>query len=251
MSPSQHYKQLIEKRTHGGLIFFMCLIYLIHFLSESYYIEIFLSAIILVVFLNSVRRADRKMALFSVFMFISGVIILYLKGEELNSFFKGIQVNIPILALMLLVPLISVPFRLGGYLKPIQTYLLKMYRYPNNFFLLTTIFIFLIGPILSLGVIKVLHDLIEDFEVKPEVLAKSYLGGYSTVVIWSPYHASVALVLYYLNVSISEYLPSAIGLALLFLLLLNGLFRIYTKKQIAYITIDNHIEGTENIQKAP
>ena len=140
----------------------------------------------------------------------------------------------------------SIPFRLGGYLQPIEKFLMKIHKNPNKFFLLTTLFIFFIGPIMSIVVIKILHDLLGNFKVSSKLLAKSYLGGYSTVVIWSPYHSSAALVLYYLNVSISEYFPLALGLSIF---LLNGLFWINKNPQTDYITEKEFSSKSNDSQK--
>ncbi|WP_404332209.1 hypothetical protein [Mesobacillus maritimus] len=237
---------LPKKLFYGKFIFLMCFLYILSFIFETMYIEIVYSTVILLVFMISLWKANKILSFFSVGMAITGIIIIVLKGGGVEELSTGIKVNIPILTLMLLAPLISIPFRLGGYLYPIQAYLIKIYKNSNKFFLLTTIFIFFIGPIMSLGVIKILHDLIEDFKVNPEFLAKSYLGGYSTVVIWSPYHASVALVLYYLDVSIREYFPLALGLSLILLVILNGLYRISKKKQPDDITLIDHIEGSKH-----
>jgi len=225
------------KKSYGYMVFLMCLLYLLNFLIESRFIQNIFGIIVFLVFLTSLLKANKLLSLFSSLMFLTGALVIFINGEGNDEFIRGIQTNVPVLAVMLLAPLLSIPFRLGGYFEPFQKYLLKIYKNPSKFFFVTTIFIFFVGPIMSIGVITVLHELIKGFKVKPELLAKSYLGGYSTVVIWSPYHSSVALVLYYLNVSVRDYLPLSLGLALLFLFTLNGLFLITKKNQSDLIKV--------------
>lgn len=216
---------LIYKAYHGKLIFFMCLMYLITYMINVKYVNLLFSVLILAVFFMSLLKADKKIALFSLSMFLVGVLFILYTGKGMEYFMEGVLINIPILSLMLIVPLISIPFRLGGYLYPIKLYLLRIHKDSNSFFTFITFIIFFLGPIMSIGVIKILHDVIGNFKIKAELLAKGYLGGYSTVVIWSPYHASVALVLYYLDVSVGEYMPFALAFSIILLLFLNVLFR--------------------------
>lgn len=233
---------LSNRRIYGKLIFIMCFMYLINFALDQKYINLLYCFIILGVFFLSLFDANKKVALFSLVMFVIGTVCTFSTGKGIEGMIEGIQINMPILALMLLVPLISIPFRLGGYLQPVKSYLSRIYNKPNLLFLLITFLIFFLGPIMSIGIIKILHDIVGDFKVQPKLLAKGYLGAYSTVVIWSPYHSSVALVLYYLNLSISDYLPFALTLSLLFFLLLNLLFIYSNKKNNDLSAVINRIE---------
>src|SRR5699024_8129898 len=61
------------------------------------------------------------------------------------------------------------------------------------------------------------------------ILAKSYIGGFSTVILWSPYIAAVALVLLYLDIPVSDYITVGIILAVIQLVIGNILFWLWTK----------------------
>jgi hypothetical protein len=60
--------------------------------------------------------------------------------------------------------------------------------------------------------------------------AKSYLIGFSTAVMWSPYFASVTLVLYYLEMPVGKYILYGLGISFLSLLVGNVLFAVWEKK---------------------
>ena len=60
--------------------------------------------------------------------------------------------------------------------------------------------------------------------------AKSYVVGFSTAMMWSPYFASVSLVLHYLNVPFNEYLIYGLSFSLLSLLIGNLLFAFWEKR---------------------
>ncbi|BCJ88301.1 hypothetical protein [Effusibacillus dendaii] len=94
-----------------------------------------------------------------------------------------------------------------------------------------SLFVFTLGPILNLGSIRVLHDMIKDLKLAPVLVAKSNLAGFSTVILWSPYFASVALVLYYLNVPVSHYIPLGLTLAVVQLVIGNLLFGLWFRKK--------------------
>ncbi|MFG6114811.1 hypothetical protein ACGTN9_06455 [Halobacillus sp. MO56] len=85
------------------------------------------------------------------------------------------------------------------------------------------------GPVLNLGSIRVLHETIKDIKLSSVLLAKSYLVGFSTVILWSPYFASVALVLYYLEVPFASYVPLGLTMAVIQMVIGNLLFRFYSR----------------------
>lgn len=89
---------------------------------------------------------------------------------------------------------------------------------------------FVLGPILNLGSIRIVDELLKGLKLPPVMLAKSYLVGFSTTMLWSPYYASVALILYYLKIPTIEYMAYGIGFALLFILIGNVLFAFWSKR---------------------
>lgn len=228
----------------SNLILTMCFLYLIQFFVDSRYLDIFLTILVVVIFsicLFSVKPVPR---LLGGGMFFVGITMNIIKGEGLGGIISGITTNLPLLTLIILVPLISIPFKIKGYFEATHYYIKKISHDSRKIFSGLTLFVFVIGPIMSVGAIRILHEMIRDLELKPKVLAKSYLVGYSTVVLWSPYHSSVALVIYYLDVSIMDYIPLALTFAVILLFLGNLIywlsFRKSNKVSSEYEKFDNN-----------
>ncbi|MGP4079079.1 hypothetical protein ACTWQL_04125 [Pseudalkalibacillus sp. R45] len=215
----------------SNLILAMCFVYFVNFFVHSFNFQIFLAGLSVVIFLLSLQHSNSTPRIFSVLMFISGIIFYISKGVGLDGFVNGVTTNLPILILVMLVPLISIPLKIGGYFNTVRFYLEKMMASKKKLFGSISLIIFLLGPVLNLGSIRILHETIKNIKLSPVFLAKSYLVGFSTVILWSPYFASVALVLYYLKIPILDYLPLGLSMAIIQLIAGNLLFGLYLKNK--------------------
>lgn len=213
------------------LILAMCFSYIVHYLTNSYFVDYFLVGLCVLVFLLSIHVAKALPRYFGLGMFITGVAINVLKGTAIEGTANGILVNLPVMSLVILVPLLTIPFKIGGYFDSIHYYMEKFSHRLRKLFGSISIFLFCLGAILNIGTIRILHETIKDIKLAPEILAKSYLVGFSTVILWSPYFASVALVLYYLDVPVLQYLPLGLTLAIIQLVIGNLLFWVWLKQK--------------------
>jgi hypothetical protein len=160
------------------LILAMCLAYIVQYLTNSYIFVFFLVGFCVVVFLFSISVAQTLPRYFGVGMFITGMIINILKGNAIEGTVNGILANLPVLSLVILVPLLTIPFKIGGYFDSIHFYMEKFALRLRNLFGSITILMFCLGPILNIGTIRILHEMIKDIKLAPEILAKSYLVGF-------------------------------------------------------------------------
>lgn len=211
----------------SSLLLSICFLYILNFFINHLYIQIFLTVLTIAAFILCVTRAGALPRIFASLMFGAGLIIFLVKEEGLYTISAGINQNLPLLTLIILVPLISVPFRMGGFFQSIHYYLIQMTANSRKMFLSISVFLFCFGPILNLGSIRVAHEMVKDLKLNPIMLGKAYLVGFSTVILWSPYFASVALVLYYLNLSVSNYIFLGLSLAIVQLIIGNLLYRLY------------------------
>ncbi|WP_047152087.1 hypothetical protein [Aneurinibacillus tyrosinisolvens] len=213
----------------GWLILAMCLVYLLYFFLDSYIVKQLLVVMAIVVFITSLLTAKTVPRYFSMVMFILGVAFNLLKENSWEEIMNGITSNLPLLTLVILVPLLSIPLKIGGYFGSIHYYMERLGKLPQRMFASISFFIFCMGPILNLGSIRVLHEMIADLKLDSKLLAKAYLIGFSTVILWSPYFASVAMVLFQLHVSIYVYIPLGLSLAFVQLVIGNVLFWLGTR----------------------
>ncbi|MGG3469043.1 hypothetical protein ABES02_16375 [Neobacillus pocheonensis] len=224
------------------LILSMCSAYIVHYLTNSNIFDHFFVGLCIVVFLLSVSEAKRHLRFFSIGMFITGVIINVLKGTPIEGTTNGILANLPVISLVILVPLLTIPFKIGGYFDSIHFYMDKYSHQLKKIFGSISLFLFCLGPVFNVGTIRILHETIKDIKLAPVILGKSYLVGFSTVILWSPYFASVALVLYYLDVPILHYLPIGLPLAIIQLVCGNLLFWLWLKRNKLSDEV-NHLES--------
>jgi hypothetical protein len=209
----------------------MCLLFLIQYFANFYWLSFLLAIFAAIAFFVSVTLAKSVPRIFSVLMFTAGIIFTYLKHQELAESAKALTSNLPLLTLLVLVPLLSIPLRMGGYFDSILLVLKRYKNNPRKMFMGISTVLFLLGPILNLGSIRIIHELIKDLRLNSTFLAKAYLVGFSATIIWSPYYAALGLVLLYLHVSVGDYLLYGFGFALLFLVIGNILFGFWAKKK--------------------
>lgn len=202
----------------------MCLLSIIQYFVRLPALQALLAVSATAAFLGSATHARKLPRFFSVLMFAAGAALTLWKGEGIAAMAQGITANLPLLTLLVLVPLLSIPFKLGGFFDAILFYLKRLGRSPRKLFAGITSVLFVMGPILNLGAIRIVHELVKELRLNASMLSKAYLVGFSTTILWSPYYAAVGIVLLYLHVSVGSYMLYGFGLALLFLLVGNVLF---------------------------
>ncbi|MBO8171609.1 MAG: hypothetical protein H0Z33_06955 [Bacillaceae bacterium] len=208
------------------VILSMSFLYLVYFISGSDLILSILAISAFLVFLVNVPYARTAPRVFSVIMFVVGMGINFYMQRGMDEIINGIVTNVPLLTLIMLVPLISIPLREGGYLDSVHFYMNRMVDQPRKLFASISFFLFSLGPVLNLGSIRLLHDILKDVRLKSKLLAKAYLSGFSTVILWSPYFGSVALVLFFMDLQVSEYIPVGMPLAIVMYAVGNVIFRL-------------------------
>ncbi|SEA34868.1 hypothetical protein SAMN05421743_10486 [Thalassobacillus cyri] len=229
---AQVQAEQIANRSFGlksNLIIGMCLFYFLNFFIQAINFDIALALLSLSVFILSLRHAKSTPRVLAGIMFVLGIFFTLSKGEGVAEISSGITMNLPLLVLVLLVPLLSIPLKVRGYFKTVRFFLENMAVDTKKIFGSISFFIFCMGPVLNLGSIRVLHETIKDIKLSSVLLAKSYLVGFSTVILWSPYFASVALVLYYLEVPFANYVPLGLTMAVIQMIIGNLLFRFYSR----------------------
>lgn len=212
------------KSLRSYLILGMCALFLVNYFLSIRWMESVVVAFVFAAFFGSVTKADAVPRWFGISMLGIGLYLEIDKGGGAVGIQEGILMNLPLLTLVILVPLLAVPLKLGGNFDAIEGFLQRFKHQPRKLFLGITSVLFLLGPILNLGSIRIVDELIKGLKLPPPMLAKSYAVGFSTTMFWSPYYASVALVLYYMKIPAVEYMAYGIGLGLLFLLIGNLLF---------------------------
>ncbi|NHN29522.1 hypothetical protein [Paenibacillus agricola] len=208
----------------------MCGLFLIQYFVQVEWLGPIVVVMTLIAFAGSASKANPTARWFGVSMLLIGIALEFGKGAGLQGISKGISMNLPLLTLVILVPLLALPLKLGGYFSAIHILLQSYRHHPRKLFTGITSVLFILGPILNLGAVRIVDELLKDLKLPPVLLAKCYLVGFSTTMLWSPYYAAVGLVLYYLQIPVNTYMAYGIGLALLFVLVGNVMFAISSRR---------------------
>lgn len=144
---------------------------------------------------------------FGIIMLLAGTSILWSKQVSLDTWITSFMKNLPIISLILLVPILTIPINLGGYNEQIRRFIQQFSKKGTVLFFSISSTFFILGPILNLGSIRIVDEMIKTLKFPSEFLAKAYTRGFTSVITWSPYFASAFIVVYYLDVSLTKILP--------------------------------------------
>nr|MBA5588290.1 hypothetical protein [Anaerobacillus isosaccharinicus] len=208
----------------------MCVLFLIQYFLQLYWLESIVVFLVLLAFIASATSSSGFPRIISIFMMVVGLMLEFQKGSGLEGISQGILLILPLLCLVTLSPLLSVPLKLEGYFEAVNALLRNLIHYPRKLFAGITTSLFILSPILSLGSVRVINEFLSALKLPSAITAKSYLVGFSTAIMWSPYFGSVSLVLYYLGMPVGQYILYGIGLSLLSLIVGNFLFFIWERK---------------------
>ena len=215
----------------AAFILAMCVFYLIYFFFPSPPLFYLLSGFCLAVYFSGVLTVRGVARFITLTLFLLALWInLITKESPLEVGLEGIQQNLPLLALIILVPLLSIPLKAGGYFHSITHFMRKWENQPRLAFFGLSSFLALISPILNMGSVKIVHEMVDKLKINPMILGKSYLIGFTSSMLWSPYFASVAIVLHEVGGRFNQYIWLGLVVALIQLLIGNLLFRQSSKK---------------------
>lgn len=226
------------------IILGMCSLFLIQYFAQLEWLGYAVVVLSLLAFLGSAGKADRFPRILGIIMMGTGLIVELSKGTGFQGISEGIFMILPLISLITLAPLLSIPLKLGGYFQSVSRLLYHVLNQPKKLFAGITGTLFVISPVLNLGSVRIIHDFLDDLKLPSHITAKGYVVGFATAPLWSPYFASVSLVLFYLDLSFKEYMLYGMGLSLLSLLIGNFLFVLYDKRH-PMVKRNTSMEGIE------
>jgi hypothetical protein len=208
-----------------SLILSMCFIYILEALFPITPLGIIYNIVAIAVFLFMFPLLEWKGRMFTLTLFFAGVIIHFSVGDRGLDLFQGITQNMALLSILILAPLLSVPLKREGVIETIIVYLNEMKKNPRNTFYGISSFMLILAPILNMGALRIVHGFVESIRFPSEFLSRSYYIGFTPAVIWSPFFASVGIVLFYLDITYLSYVVVGVLFALLQMVVGFFLFR--------------------------
>ncbi|RNF40210.1 hypothetical protein [Planococcus salinus] len=208
-----------------ALILIMCLLYIVNSFIGNDVINTVYNSLAILVFFSLWLLLDKKGKIFTSTLLLIGMAIHFFMSGAGLGLFRGITQNMPLLAILILAPLLSVPLKREGIIGSTVSYLDDLKNNQRNIFYGLSSVMVVVSPILNMGALRIVHGFVENIKISPKVLSKSYYIGFTPSVIWSPFFASVGIVIYYLDITYLSYLPVGIAFALVQLAFGIFLFR--------------------------
>lgn len=220
-------------KIRSSIIFLMIALYFINYFVMSNILSNFMSLITMVLALITIVDVHNKATrIIGLVLLFSGLFInIFINKTSLLLSIEGIQYNLPLLSLMILAPLLVIPIKGSGLIVIIQEFIDGTKSKPTKTFFGLTGLLAILSPILNIGGVRIVHEFVRNGSFHLSLLARAYFVGFSTAMVWSPYFGSVALVLYYLNVSYSHYFLIGIIFATVQIIIGNLLFFLKVKSE--------------------
>lgn len=235
----------LEKLYFISVLLLLGVVYLHEFKSFEALSRLEIIVLIFVI-LSSLTLAKGTSFYMSIISLLLGHILFFKYNMSGEIWLEGITKNLPMAVVLLMVPILSIPVKEGGYLEAINYFLSSNVRNTCRLFFTLSSSVFGISSIANLGAVRLLHELIKGANLPPKFLGRVYSVGFSSCISWSPYFASVNLVLYYTRVSFSEYFFFGFIYGLVFLLIGNLLFWGDKKCQDEVRTVTGQVSRPED-----
>ncbi|WP_091775056.1 hypothetical protein [Piscibacillus halophilus] len=217
----------------------MCLFYISQsFISHPMMTSVYVLVCVLV-YLMAYMKLTLKAKIFTGALFVLGIIIHYIYGNSGLMLLNGITQNLALLSIILLAPLISIPLKQEGIIKRLVEDLEHMKNDLKRSFYGVTFFVFLLSPILNMGSLRIVHSFISDLNIHPKILSNAYYNGFTPAVLWSPFFASVGIVLVTADLSFQAYLPIGLFFAIIQVIISLLLLRKLKVKKLQVMEHDN------------
>src|SRR5699024_6783664 len=144
---------------------------------------------------------------------LTGIIINFIYGYRGLGLFDGITQNLPLLAIILLAPLISLPLRGEGVITNVIHKVIEYRDDDREIFHGVTSFMIVLAAIFNIGALRIIHGFIEDFNFDNKLFSHAYYRGFTPAVVWSPFFASFGVVISMAEMSYISYMPVGIVFA--------------------------------------
>lgn len=212
------------------LILGMCLLFLAQYFIQFQWLQYLVVILALIAFIASIINANRLPGILGFVMMGVGIGIELFKGTGFAGISEGIFLILPLLCLITLAPLLSIPLKIGGFFKSVSHLLHNLLNQPKKMYAGITGTLFFLSPILNLASVRIINEFLEDLKLPSALTAKSYVVGFATASMWSPYFASVSLMIHYLHISYKDFILYGIGFSILSLIIGNLLFALWEKR---------------------
>lgn len=153
-------------------------------------------------------------------LFLSGSYFIYTSGWGWSYGIEAMGRNINLISLLITIPLLGLPLKLGGYISVLDALASKYMRKKNQMYLVPAIFSHILGVFMNVGAVPLTYEITARGRITNHqgLLARSISRGFGAALLWSPNMIATSLVLGYLAVPWQSYVKMGVLFAVVCLL---------------------------------
>lgn len=190
----------------GGLFFILALAFLFDALFDLVP-DVVLLTLTTLVFLVSIPDMSRLPRLMTCVLLLLAHVIFFRYGGDWLFWQKAMIQNLSYVALIVTVPLLSIPIREGGYLPYIDGLAKRFAAKPTFFYTMVAGCSAILGAFMNIGALYMMNDLFgAKIKENKRETTDAIIQGFSLSLFLSPYIGAVAIVLYLLDVSLFPFM---------------------------------------------
>lgn len=219
----------------SNLIF--TILFLLFVISQFYassVLVVLYSIITGIIIVISLMYSNGLSRLFGIVMAVVGTVILLYDQASAVAWSEGVTKNLPLVCMIAVVPVLGIPIQHGNYHEHLAGLTAKFQKRPHVLYLMVSGLFTLIAPITNMGSLYIIHSMLEKLKLPKEFLGRVYVRGVTSVHTWSPYFASVFLVVYSLEIPIYQYLPYGLLLSFFQVLIAFLLFTYFEANKMTF-----------------
>lgn len=128
--------------------------------------------------------------------FTLSIFILLYSHAPLSVWQHALQENLYLVVMFTMVPLLGIPIQHGGYTKALQGAFKRYVDTNNRFYLLVSFISAFVGVLVNLAVVPLVYEICRASQrsSNKKLLSSAISRGFTTVTIWAPTTAAIALI---------------------------------------------------------
>ena len=169
--------------------------------------------LLVVVLILSFLAAKGTSRLIAIVMFLVGAGLLVFAQASLHDWEDALQENAFLIAMFIMVPLISIPVRHGGYLESLRYLFTQHADTKGRYYGLVSIMASFLGVLVSIASVPLTYEVARAgrFSKNTRLLGTALSRGFATCLIWSPTTATAALALSLTGANWLAFAPAGIA----------------------------------------
>lgn len=208
----------------SSTIFLLAMFYLVHYFFPAmllYWIVILMLGLSIAFGFYYLNRTSKTLCLI---MLIISHVIFFSSGGTGAFWVASVTKNMPLVTFLILIPLLSIPFKVEGHFQAIQEVTTGRLEGRQKFYSVVSFLTFTLCIMMNVGGMRLNYEMLEGYFGKyTQTGVQAMMRGYAATMLWAPYFPTVILILFYLEIPSYMYL----GPALVFGLLSLGFLILY------------------------